>query len=223
MFFGPLYRVTYHVNNVSFDMVRMPPGRFIDGEEGNRREILISRPFEIGVLPVTQRLWSAVMGSNPSSLRKEGNPVEMVSRNYADEFLGALHQFGLEGFQLPTEAQWAWGARCGAPTFFSGADRAESVAVFLRPQADQRAAGLSCNPTGSFDLSGGVAEWSRDNCLERPASGLDPENSASGRFATLTGGSWRSQKSLVRTSARLCSDVANHRDYYGFRLSRSLI
>ena len=60
--FGPLSTVRTTVNGVDFDMVRVPPGRFVDGEGRTRRELLVSRPFELGVTPVTQALWRAVMG-----------------------------------------------------------------------------------------------------------------------------------------------------------------
>jgi formylglycine-generating enzyme required for sulfatase activity len=63
MTFGPLATVTYTVNGVSFDMARLPPGRFVDGEDEARRELLVSRPFELGLTQVTQALWRAVTGS----------------------------------------------------------------------------------------------------------------------------------------------------------------
>ena len=77
--FGPLSTVRYTVGGVSFDMVRVPPGRFVDGEGRTRRELLVSRPFELGVTPVTQALWRAVMGSSPSTFRCDDRPVEQVS------------------------------------------------------------------------------------------------------------------------------------------------
>ena len=77
--FGPLSTVRYPVNGVDFDMVRVPPGRFVDGEGATRRELLVSRPFELGVAPVTQALWWAVVRGSPSRFHGDDRPVEEVS------------------------------------------------------------------------------------------------------------------------------------------------
>ena len=122
---GPLSTVRYTVNGVHFDMVRVPPGRFIDGEGRARRELLVSRPFELGIAPVTQALWRAVMGSSPSKFQGEDRPVEMVSWNDAQQLMMAMAKRGLPGFRLPTASaprsapprptppQWASGSRGG--------------------------------------------------------------------------------------------------------------
>ena len=159
--FGSLGTTRVSVAGVSFDMAKVPPGRFIDGEGLTRRELLVSRPFELGVTLVTQALWRAVMGSSPARFEAEDRPVEQVSRDDVQAFLARLPDLGLTGFRLPTEVEWAWAARCGAPARWSGADRAQSVAVV---EASQTApvAGLSSSAAGVFDLSGNLWEWQED-------------------------------------------------------------
>jgi len=35
--FGPLSTTRYTANGVAFDTIRVPPGRFVDGESGDKR------------------------------------------------------------------------------------------------------------------------------------------------------------------------------------------
>ena len=202
--FGPLSTVQYTVNGVSFDMVRVPPGRFVDGEGPERRELLVSRPFELGVAPVTQALWRAVMGSSPSKFRGKDRPVERVSWGDVQQLMGALAQRGLPGFRLPTEAEWVWAARCGVPTRWAGGDRAKVVAVVGSGQT-KPVASLSVSPVGAFDLSGNVFEWVGDWYEHPPPVGVDAQGPASGSFRVIRGGSCFSGSQNARVAAR--SDV----------------
>ena len=86
MTFGPLSTTTYAVNGASFSMVRLPPGRFVDGEGPTRRELLVSRPFQLGLTPVTQALWRAVTGSSPANFKGEDRPVEQISHDESSNF-----------------------------------------------------------------------------------------------------------------------------------------
>ena len=187
---GPLSTVRYAVNGVHFDMVRVPPGRFIDGEGETRRELLVSRPFELGVAPVTQALWRAVMGSSPSRFPGEDRPVEQVSWDDAQRLMGALALRGLLGFRLPTEVEWAWAARCGAPTRWAGGDRVKAVAVMVSSRTAP-VAGLSGAAVGTFDFSGNVFEWAGDWYEQATPAGVDVQGPASGSYRINRGGSWQ--------------------------------
>ena len=220
---GPLSTVRYDINGVRFDMVRVPPGRFVDGEGSTKRELLVSRPFEIGVAPVTQALWRAVMGSSPSRLPGEDRPVEMISWDDAQRFMGVLTQRGLPGFRLPTEAEWVWAARCGAPTRWAGADRAKVVAVASAKQT-AAVAGLSGAAVGALDLSGNVYEWVGDwyeGYGQVPPAGVDVQGPASGSHRVNRGGGWDSGPQFARVAIRY--DVfPGVRDYVlGVRLLRT--
>jgi uncharacterized protein (TIGR02996 family) len=124
--------------------VLVPAGTFLmgspDGEEGRSadegpvHEVEISRPFYLGVTPVTQEQFRQVMGSNPSWASRRGGgsgqvrwlstgsfPVESVTWDEAMAFCRKLSEAEGDrqqgwGFTLPTEAQWEHACRAGAPS-----------------------------------------------------------------------------------------------------------
>ena len=199
--FGPLSTTRTTVNGVSFDMVRVPPGRFVDGEGAKKRTLLVSRPFELGTTLVTQALWRAVTGKSPSRFVGDDRPVEQVSWDDIQAFLRQLDALGLRGFRLPTEAEWAWAARCGASTQWAGADRAKPVAVVFRNETVP-VGGLLPSVAGSLDLSGNVLEWQQDWWSNPTAAGVDAEGPASGSYRVNRGGSWRYDPQYARVAYR---------------------
>jgi formylglycine-generating enzyme required for sulfatase activity len=101
--------------------------------EGPQHEVEITRAFYLGVHPVTQAEWRAVMGSNPSWFCATGGgkdrvkgrstddfPVESVNWDDVAGFLAKLsalkeeRQAGRE-YRLPTEAEWEYACRGGLP------------------------------------------------------------------------------------------------------------
>ena len=76
--------------------------------------VRITWAFELGKYEVTQTEWQAVMGMNPSEFSGCGRyPVERVSWNDAQEFIGRLNARGESRYRLPTEAEWEYAARAG--------------------------------------------------------------------------------------------------------------
>ena len=223
--FGPLSTTRYVVNGVPFDTVRVPPGRCVDGGEGTeKRALLVSRPFEIGMTLVTQALWRAVMGSipeaTPSSFRGDDRPAESVSWNDTQAFLGQLGSLGLRGFRLPAEAEWAWAARCGASTWWAGADRVESVAVVDR-RSTSPVGGLLPSVAGALDLSGNLLEWQQDWFFNPPAAGIDSEGLASGLNRVFRGGCWDIGPQGARVASRGGYTPGGRLSILGVRLLRT--
>ena len=90
-------------------------GRFED--EGPQHEVEIGQGFWLGETPVTQALWKAVMGNNPSRFKSPDRPVEQVSWQDCQEFCKKLNERvpGLDA-RLPSEAEWEYACRAGTTT-----------------------------------------------------------------------------------------------------------
>jgi len=163
------------------------------------------------------------MGSSPSDFRGEDRPVQRVSWDDVQQLMGALAQRGLPGFRLPTEAEWAWAARCGASTRWAGADRAEVAAVVSSRQT-AAVAGLSGAAVGAFDLSGNVWEWVGDwygGFGQVPPAGVDLQGPASGSARVNRGGSWLGVPQDARVARRYVDVPGRRSSYLGVRLLRT--
>ncbi len=76
-----------------------------------RHRVTLTKGFWIGKYEVTQKQWKAMMGSNPSNSKGDDLPVENVSWNDCQEFVGKLNVVRADArppageFRLPTEAE----------------------------------------------------------------------------------------------------------------------
>ena len=115
---GADYEMNYTVGDVSFEMVKIPAAYFTMGiSSDNRRKVTGGVAHEVALdgyvisaKPVSQALWTAVMGSNPSSVQSPEAPVDMVSWADVQKFIGKLNKATGKIFILPTEAQWEYAA-----------------------------------------------------------------------------------------------------------------
>jgi formylglycine-generating enzyme required for sulfatase activity len=165
--FGPFAEV--FVGEVKQRFRWAPPGWFLmgspPGEAGRdpgevQHEVELTHGFWIADTPVTQALWQAVMGSNPSRFVHPERPVERVSWDDAQAFIARLNeqQPGLE-LSLPTEAQWEYACRAGTTTATYAGDL-EIVASSNAPVLDA-IAWYGGNSGVDFDLAEGQeAYWS---------------------------------------------------------------
>jgi formylglycine-generating enzyme required for sulfatase activity len=138
--------------------------------------------FFIAVVPVTQALWSHVVGSNPAVNRRPDLPVENISWDCLTQpggFLQHLNQSAIAAslleqsgrqleFRLPSETEWEYAAR-GGPHWrdgyrYSGGNDIDAVAWYDRRHGDhtQPVAQKAPNQLGIYDMSGNVWEWCQD-------------------------------------------------------------
>jgi len=110
----------------------IPAGEFMMGSEETDdekpvHEVAISKPFYLGVHPVTHREWKAIMKYNPSGFRGSELPVETISWFEVKGFITTLNdKEGTNKYRLPREAEWEYAARAGTTTrYFFGDDESE--------------------------------------------------------------------------------------------------
>ena len=224
------------VGGVTFAMLPVAGGTFTmgataemtspDRDEKPTRQVTLSS-YYMGETEVTQALWTAVMGSNPSLFKGDDLPVEMVSWNDCQTFLTKLNALTGREFRLPTEAEWEYASRGGSKsrgTQYSGSSNLDEVAWYGSNSGRKTHAVKTkkANELGLYDMSGNVWEWCQDwyGSYRRRAQ-TNPTGPASGSSRVARGGSWINDARGCRLSYRdpYCPDVAC--SYLGFRLALS--
>ena len=185
--------------------------------------------FYLGKYEVTQGQWLAVMGNNPSRFKDCGAncPVEQVSWNDTQDFIGRLNGKTGKNYRLPTEAEWEYAARSGGKKEkYTGGDDLDRVAWYGANSGNKtHPAGTKApNGLGLYDVSGNVWEWCQDWYRDKYYSDSprnNPPGPSSGTSRVLRGGSWVNKAENVRAAYR-SGNVPAFRDVsYGFRLSLS--
>ena len=231
--------LTFTVNGVSFTMKPVEGGTFqmgatseqgrdADSDEKPVHSVTLST-FMMGETEVTQALWQAVMGDNPSSFKGENLPVERVSWNDCQEFIRKLNQMTGKNFRLPTEAEWEYAARGGKMSRgfkYAGSNTVDDVALhysFNYIGHQNTVKSKSPNELGLYDMSGNVCEWCSDWYGKYSGSAqTNPQGASSNRNRVLRGGSWYQIAGDCRVSCRYkLNPIARRGGYVGFRLALS--
>ena len=221
------------VNGVSFKMIKVDGGTFRMGSNDSEAEddespvhnVTLS-DYYIGETEVTQELWEAVMGNNPSYFKGSKNPVEKVSWDDCQEFIRKLNQLTGKNFRLPTEAEWEYAARGGNKSRgykYSGSNNISDVAWYSDNSswATHPVCIKSPNELGLYDMSGNVWEWCSDWYGENYYSSspqTNPIGPNSGSSRVFRGGDWILDAQFCRVAIRGGNTPGLRFDGLGLRL-----
>ena len=196
-------------------------GSDADSDEKPTHSVTVSG-FYICKYEVTQALWKAVMGNNPSNWKGDNLPVEQVSWDDCQSFIRNLNALTGKNFRLPTEAEWEFAARGGNNSRgykYAGSNNIGDVAWYDDNSGDKThvVGTKSPNELGIYDMSGNVWEWCQDWFGSySSASQTNPTGASSGSHRVLRGGSWNYNARNCRSSYRR-NNAPGHR-YFNFGL-----
>ena len=206
-------------DGISIDMVRVEAGTFTMGatpemknpndDEKPTHRVTLTNDYYMGKYEVTQALWKAVMGNNPSKFKGDNLPVENVSWYDCQEFISKLNRITGKTFRLPTEAEWEYAARGGNKSRgyqYSGSNNLSDVAWYKDNGGSKTHAVGTKQPNelGIYDMSGNVYEWCQDRYGAYSSSSqvnpigadIEPSN------RVIRGGSWDYYARICRSSDR---------------------
>ena len=203
------------LNGVQFTMVKVEAGTFqmgsTSGESDEKpvHQVTLTNDYYIGETEVTQELWKAVMGSNPSYNKSSDQlPVEKVSWNDCQTFITKLNELTGKNFRLPTEAEWEFAARGGNATrgyTYSGSNTIGDVAWYTSNSGSKthEVVTKAPNELGIYDMSGNVWEWCqdwKDSYISEAQT--DPTGPTSGSIRVTRGGGWNNDDDRCRVARR---------------------
>jgi len=233
--------------------VRIPAGEFLmgsrngNGDEQPVHRVRIRQSFEMGKFEVTQAQWESVMGSNrnahagpgtkemahgdavavsdPSHFKGSTLPVENVSWDDVQQFLGALNALDKKHvYRLPTEAEWEYACKAGG-----AGEKAESLstAAWYRDNSKSQTQPVGQkepNAWGLYDMHGNVWEWVQDwysHVYYRNSPATDPPGAGPASYRVYRGGSWHSSPTDCRSAFRSFDLPVNRSYAVGFRLVKT--
>ena len=224
------------VNGVDIYMVKVSGGTFqmgatseqgsdTDSDEKPVHQVTLS-DYYIGETEVTQELWQAVMGSNPSYFTSSPQlPVEKVSWNDCQTFITRLNELTGKQFRLPTEAEWEYAARGGNKSNgykYSGSNDIGVVAWYSGNSASttHNVGTKAPNELGLFDMTGNVSEWCQDWFGSYSSSAqTNPTGPSWGYSRVKRGCSWRNNATYCPVSYRYYDRPGSSSDSLGLRLA----
>jgi len=221
---------------VEMQFAWVPSGTFLMGspvEEAMRHDdemqhqVTLTRGFHLGIHPVTQAQWRAVMSNNPSRFKAAERPVESVSWDLCVDFCKKLRQKTGKRFRLPTEAEWEYACRAGTSTAYHNGTGLEALRqVGWCSYDDKQGSAKETKPVrqfqpnawGFYDMHGNVWEWCHDWYGPYEKEGKDPVGPGFGTGHVLRGGSWFYGPRYCRSARRVRIDAGPRYADFGCRV-----
>ena len=208
----------FNVKGVTFNMIYVEGGTFMMGamesdkqahaNEKPAHKVTLTYDYYIGQTEVTQALWQAVMGNNPSTMIGDNLPVNNVLWEDADAFAKRLSLLTGCSFHLPTEAEWEFAARGGNKSqgyLYAGSNNIQEVAWYGSNSGNttQPVGTKQPNELGIYDMSGNVIEWCSDWLGPYSAEAqVNPIGPATGAYHVYCGGCWYLPANVCRCTHR---------------------
>lgn len=202
------------------------------GDERPQHEVTISRGYWVADTPVTQALWEAVMGEDPSHFKGAERPVEQVSWEDCQRFCERVNERvpGL-GIRLPSEPEWEYACRAKTQTAtyagdLDGVEEAkvlDAIAWYSKNSGGETHDVKQKQPNawGLYDMLGNVWEWCMDGMRQYSSDAQrDPMGPATGVVRVYRGGSWSCDARFVRAAFRFVRHPGLRGDGLGLRLAR---
>jgi formylglycine-generating enzyme required for sulfatase activity len=241
------------VNSIGLKLKLIPAGEFQMGstesnDEKPRHLVRITRPFYLGVYPVSQREYMQLTKKNLSHFSSGDRlSVEKVSWFDAVSFCNSLSQkegltpfyaikgesvqvpdWNGPGYRLPSEAEWEYACRAGTTTRFFFGDDENALSQYAWYSANSSSQTHAVgekkpNAFGLLDTLGNVWEWCWDGYDagyygHSPAE--DPRGPDEAAYRVIRGGSWGNDRLDARSAFRLRFWPGYRSSSLGFRLAR---
>ena len=211
-------------------------GRAKGGHDNERpvHQVTFNTPFMMSKYEVTQDLWEAVMGENPSRWKGPRNSVEMVSFEEAEEFCRKATQLmraaklirPQQRIRIPTESEWEYAARAGTRTTYSFGNDVSALsehAWFTGNAAgnDPPVGAKKPNAWGLYDMHGYLWEWTadaaHDSYVGAPTDGSASRQVGKPARQILRSGSWKDAAEQLTSSYRRMAPRSLRDDAVGVR------
>jgi formylglycine-generating enzyme required for sulfatase activity len=224
--------LTFTIDDVTFAMVKVRTGTFPMGNdytyEGGTVHYVSLSTFYIGETEVTQALWTAVMGSNPSYFEGNNHPVDYVSWFDCQVFIDRLNMLTGQMFRLPTDAEWEYAALGGNQYFqyFNTVRPDLEEVAWIADNTNEQTQDVKTklpNKLGIYDMEGNVCEWCQNWFQFYTSTEMEtnPQGPKTGDNRTFRGSSAKNawDDSLFDLSQEYCENPYVRENFLGFRLA----